>query len=44
MLKARGDPLGWNLDNLKRLTRLTDTDIVFVSFASEVSLLYCTIS
>ncbi|CAI8015199.1 Diacylglycerol lipase-beta, partial [Geodia barretti] len=36
VLKARGDPLGWNLDNLKRLTRVTDTDIVFVSFASEV--------
>ena len=34
--KAKGDPEGWDIDNLKRLTSVTDRDIVYASFVSEV--------
>ena len=35
-LKAEGDLLGWNLRILKHITTLRDSDIVYVSFISEV--------
>ena len=37
VFKASGDPLGWSVDNLKRLTRVDDSDILYASFVSEVS-------
>ena len=35
-LKAEGDLLGWNLRILKHITTLRDSDIIYVSFISEV--------
>ena len=34
--KAKGDQEGWDIDNLKLLTCVTDRDIVYASFVSEV--------
>ena len=36
LFKASGDPLGWNMNTLKYLTKIQDTDVLYASFVSEV--------
>lgn len=34
--QASGDKLGWNMNTLRHLTKLQDTDLLYASFVSEV--------